>query len=115
MRCEEVQYRFADYLKGEPSAGSAQLEYHLSTCGACRREIVELRGLWERLQAIPPRNINSAGMETRFEEMLRLQKASGMDQKHEKDEQTRFSDARFHERSLDRRTPAKIVAPAGTS
>lgn len=52
MRCEEIQERFVELLydeRGTPPA-SAELEAHLISCPACRRQLEELRAVQSALR-----------------------------------------------------------------
>jgi len=53
MKCNDIQERFIDLLyqeKGTPSS-SPELEAHIQSCPACRKELVELKGLQTTLKA----------------------------------------------------------------
>ena len=53
MKCNDIQERFVDLLyqeRGTPSA-SPELEAHIQSCPACRKELAELKGLQTTLKA----------------------------------------------------------------
>lgn len=52
--CQERSAQIMEYAEGSlPSAQTADLERHLSSCVCCRQELASWRGLEERLRAFP--------------------------------------------------------------
>jgi len=43
MRCDEIQERFVELLYGEHRADQGELQEHMRSCPACRRELEELK------------------------------------------------------------------------
>ncbi|HVT92660.1 MAG TPA: HEAT repeat domain-containing protein [Bryobacteraceae bacterium] len=71
ITCEQARAYFVDTWRGELD-GEAGWEFHahLDNCAGCRREVEELRSVWEGLGALP-RPEPDAGLRTDFYSSLR--------------------------------------------
>ena len=55
MTCEEIRQRLSDFVDGElPESERPEVQEHLGTCLPCRRELLQIRGLLERVEELEP-------------------------------------------------------------
>jgi hypothetical protein len=70
MNCQQVTELFPDYLLGSlTDAAKAEMETHLGSCAACRKEAESSRAIWTKLGTLPAAQPSEA-MRARFYAML---------------------------------------------
>jgi hypothetical protein len=77
MRCEELSGQLMDELMDR--SGSAELPRHLEHCSACREEAEQVSATWELLGELPPVEIPSSALRTRFQAALQGYRAGQED------------------------------------